>query len=123
MKERIFNLFAIVEDEVIYEVAIACHEIEGSYREKENLLRERAASDWNRARRYPVPGNYLITNLFDPRDSLRPGIPYTTFCHMEGENDQIAIFEQALIAVDAPMRPLIRISVIHNNRLLSLEEE
>ncbi|HOO71717.1 MAG TPA: hypothetical protein PK926_08135 [Spirochaetota bacterium] len=120
MEEIIFNCYAIVENELIREIAINVYCHDGSDEEKKQYLAERAIEDYCRAEIFSVPENFLITDM-ETGETIT-GIPWIFYRNMLGTAEEIFIFEKAFQAVEAPMDPLCNISVVINGIILPFNE-
>jgi hypothetical protein len=119
MEERIFNCYAIIDGDVIQEVAIAEYTACGSDDEKEIFLRENAVKGYRDAEFYPLPENFILTDMFT--DEYLNAIPWIFYRKMLGTSEEIMIFEKAFQALEAPLEPIINISVVINGRVFTAE--
>ncbi len=119
MKEQVFNLYAIVEDEIIRKVALKSHMISGSDEEKNKFLRDNAEKDFKESKLYNVPENYVIMDLFDEKNNdMVCGIPYEVYKKYIETGNAIGIYELAFIDNNAPMRPFVNYSVVKDDRII-----
>ncbi len=120
MEERIFNCYAVIEGDIIREVAIAEFTIGGTDDEKEAYLRENAERGFETAEFFALPENFVLTDLFS--DEIQNAIPWIFYRRMLGTAEEILIFEKAFQALDAPLEPMINISVVLDGLVLSGEK-
>ena len=119
MEERIFNCYAIIEGDVIQEVAVAEYTACGSDDEKESFLRENAENGYKEAEFFPLPENFILTDMLT--DEYLNAIPWIFYRKMLGTSEEIMIFEKAFLALEAPLEPIINISVVINDRVFPAE--
>ena len=120
MEEIILKCYAIVENEIIREIAINVYYNDGSDEEKTQYLAERAIEDYCKAEIFTVPENFMITDM--ETGEIIPGIPWIFYRNMLGTAEEIFIFEKAFQAVEASMEPLCYISVVINGTIIPFEE-
>ena len=67
MKEKIYNLFYYCQDDIILEFGIIEHVFTGTDEQKNAFLKDQVISDFNKAKRYPIPSEYC--DLYNNRMS------------------------------------------------------
>ena len=72
-KEKVFNLFLFVEDDIIIGLGGRCHQAEGSDQEKLAFLQRQVNHDLRGAERFPMPMRY---HLVFPDGRTGTGIQY-----------------------------------------------
>lgn len=120
MKEKIFNCYAIVDKELITRVAMKEYRMAGSDEEKDDFLRERASGDFAGARQFPLPHNFIYTDLLD--DTMITGTTWGFFLHMLKTGEYMAVFEKGFEALGASMAPFVNVSVVRDGTFMSEEE-
>ncbi|MCP4136928.1 MAG: hypothetical protein GY754_38530 [bacterium] len=118
-KEMIFNVYAIVEDNIIREVAIRSHQVEGTDEEKGKYLEKRVEEDWKKAERYKLPESFIYTDFFNVHSEDFNMIPYGVYKNIMGTNYESQVYKNALAAKGAPNNPLVCRSIVINNKILA----
>jgi hypothetical protein len=113
MSERAINLFLYVQKDVIHELGLAAHELDGSDDQILGALRSRVDADFARAARYPIPTASIKASL--GIDASR-GLPLEAYWYLARTGNPLHIFEDALKAIGAPARPLFCTTVIANGK-------
>ena len=116
MKERIFNLFLIISDDIIREIGAVCYEQSGSDAQKLVFLQSKVIEDLEKAKRYPVPNRYVLVS------EKKPGIPglirYKSYLDLAITGDQLEFFEEVFADLKAPQNPLMCITPIVDGKPL-----
>ena len=109
VKERVFNLFVFIEDDIIRRIGAVMHEMDGSDEDKLAFLQFQFATDLPEAKRYPVPSRYILIN-----DGERyPGaISYDGFMELASIGRQTEFFEEVFKELKAPPRPLMCVTPV-----------
>ncbi|MBN2078115.1 MAG: hypothetical protein JW838_04060 [Spirochaetes bacterium] len=111
MKERLYNLYALVERGIIEKVGIREYRMAGSEEEKEAFLASRAGADCSGAKIFPVPDNYITFDLMGGREDVC-GIPWECYRGLIGTGEEMGIYEMAFREVGAPMMPFVRMNMV-----------
>lgn len=98
MKERVFNLFLYVDRDLVSELGIAVHEVDGTDDEKISFLQTRVNQDYRTAQRTKV----------------RPPFEWQEYQARERLGKHVEIFEELYRAFDAPVSPLTVITPIRD---------
>lgn len=110
MKERIFNLYYLVEAGIIRGRAMVEHETDGTDDEKLNYLQMLCTLDYGRAKRYPVPSGWVY---IDARGRKSPGMSWDTYQEkLSPIYGDIRWFEDIFQEVGAPSEPLVLITPV-----------
>jgi len=111
MTEEIFNLFVYVsgEMEIIDELGVASHKVDGTDEQKLAHLQAAVDSDYAAAKRYPVPNRYMLKSV---GGEMQPGrITYATFVT---RIEPTEFFEEVFADHNAGQDPLMCITCIMN---------
>lgn len=120
MKEKIFNCYAIVEKDLITRVALKEYRMAGSDEEKDGFLKERAPGDFAGARRFPLPHNFIYTDMFS--DTMIAGTTWEYYRHLLETGEYMLVFENGFRALGASMAPFVNVSVVIDGAFISDEE-
>lgn len=96
MKEVAYNLFLFVENDVIEELGIVVHELDGTDDQKVSVLQSSVNTDYVAATRYGIDG----------------GLPYQEYQSKERLGRRMEIFESILTRYNAPINPLVVVTPI-----------
>jgi hypothetical protein len=109
MKERIFNLFLYIHGpaEIIEELGVVPHTVDGTDAEKLKHLQAAVESDHPDAKRYPVSDRYAIQEADKPLQRGR--ITYATFRRKIDPNE---FFEEVFADYGAGPDPLMCVTCI-----------
>lgn len=110
MKERIFNLFLYVTDNVIQEIGATVYEREGHDREKLSFLQSRVDEDHKTARRFQLP-DWCFMNAGGGR-YVRRRISYPSFLILQSVGQHMRILDGVFAALDGPREPLMVITPV-----------
>lgn len=113
MKERIYNLFLIISDDIIREIGAVCHEQSGNDAQKLTFLQSKIIEDLAKAKRYPVPDRYV---LIGGKNSIPGLIRYQSYQELAFTGDQLEFFEEVFEDLRAPRDPLMCITPIVNGK-------
>jgi hypothetical protein len=113
MSERAINLFLYVQNDVIHELGVVAHELDGNDDQILGSLRSRVDADFAKGARYPIP----IANIkaWLGIDASQ-GLPLEAYWYLARTGKPLHIFEDALNAIGAPARPLFCTTVIVNGK-------
>ena len=114
MKEKVFNLFVFVTDEVIHETGAVCHERNGTDKEKLAYLQAQVQADLPNAKRYSVADRYVL---------VRPGSPgtpgrlrYQSYQELASIGRHTEFFEEVFQHLCGPDNPLMCVTPIVDGR-------
>jgi len=96
MKEKVLNLYLVIEKGSITEFRAASYEFEGTDDEKINFLTSRSAEDFQSAYRFDPP--------ISKNDKL---MTYNQFSKLEKSGKQFQLFEEIFQSFDVPVSPLV----------------
>ena len=105
MKEKIFNLFYFVSNDVIPELGVVVHEMDGTDSEKERFLRDSVNTDFGNAKRFQPPLRLCETNK-------NRNLTVSHFMALERQGKCIEVFEEAFEKHDASRKPMFCITAI-----------
>ena len=109
MKEKIFNLFLFIEDEVIVGLGVRCHQADGSDREKLALLQRQVKHDLPGAERFPMPARYV---LVFPDGGRAAGIRYQSYQELSRMQKHLDLLEEIFTHFGASNNPLMCITAV-----------
>lgn len=109
MKEKVFNLFLFIENEVIVELGACCHEWGGADAHKLAFLQREVSADLAKATRFPMPKRY---HLVFPDGATGTGLQYQSYQQLAAMQQHLDLFEEVFIQLAAPQNPLICITPI-----------
>ena len=110
MIERVFNLYLIIEDEIIRGVAARPHDLDMSEPEMIEFLQANATPDLGIAQRFPLPDRYVLLSPHEPVRSS--GLRYQSFLELAEAGQHLGVFEVALQALEGPAEPLFCITPV-----------
>jgi hypothetical protein len=119
MEERIYNCYVIVENEMITEIGLVEHLMKGNDDELELFLKDRAGGDFTRAELFSVPEHFIVIDMFS--NEMYTGIPWQIYRGMLGTDEEIMIFEKGFQTLQAPLAPMINISVVFGGTVMASE--
>jgi hypothetical protein len=109
VKEKIFNLFLFVEEEIIVGLGARCHQGEGSDQEKVAFLQRQVKHDLTGAERFPIPERY---HLVFPDGRTHTGIQYQSYQQLARLQRHLDLFEEVFAHFGASDNPLICITPV-----------
>jgi hypothetical protein len=115
MSERIFNLFVFVDNDIIRDLGVSVHEIEGSDSEKIAFLQDRVNIDHEKAIRVSVPSRYLINNSITNETIV--ALKYDKFRMLSRMNLRMELFEEIFQSFNASVTPLFCVTPIINGQI------
>lgn len=118
--ETIYNLFAICENKKIEKVAIASHEVSMSDEEMEIYLKGSAENDLKTAEYYPVSDKVRTYDADMDEESI--GLNLTGYEMFRKGGGLIALFENALTAVNAPEIPFVIYSLVVDGKIIETHD-
>ena len=113
MKETIFNLFLYLEDQLITQLGIVCHEFEGADGEKLRFLSANAENDLTDATRFDLPDMFMLTKDGIEHNALH----YDTFREMRHNGTDGILFEEIFQHYGVSQAPLMCISPVVDGSL------
>src|SRR5690349_11033815 len=111
MSERAVNLFLFVDNDIIKELGVVAHDLDGSEDQKIEALKSNVATDFAKASRYPIPVANIKAWL---GIDAKQGLPLEAYWYLARTGNPLHIFEDSLQAVGAPMTPLYCTTAIVN---------
>lgn len=109
MKEKVFNLFLFIENDIIVGLGARCHQADGSDREKLAFLQRQVKHDVKAAERFPVPKRY---QLVFPDGRTGTGIQYQSYQQLAQMQRHLDLFEEIFTHHGASENPLMCITPI-----------
>jgi len=107
MKEKILNLYLVIQNGLIEEFRAGCYEADGSDEEKISFLKQRAAAD------------YASSFKFDPPISNSgKKMKYNQFARLEKQGKQFLLFEEIFQKFQVPDSPLICLTPVVDGKVL-----
>jgi hypothetical protein len=113
VKEKVFNLFLFVDDDIIVGLGARCHHAEGSDREKIAFLQRQMRHDLAQADRFPMPKRY---QLVFPDGRTGTGVQYQTYQKLAMLQRHLDLFEEVFTHFGASDSPLMCITPIVDGR-------
>lgn len=109
--ERIFNLFLFVEHGLIANYGAKYHKMTGTERHKLAYLQSRVEDDVLQSRRFPIPKFFVLVD--SATGTRREGaIHLDLLQELVAGGRNLAIFEEAFEAMNAPRDPLFCITPV-----------
>ena len=113
MKEKIFNLFMFVKNEIVVGLGARCHQADGSDREKLEFLQRQVRHDLPGAQRFPMPTRY---HLVFPDGRTGTGIQYQSYQQLAQIQRHLDMFEEVFTHFGASDNSLICITPIVDDK-------
>jgi hypothetical protein len=107
VKEKIFNLFLFVENDIIVGLGARCHHADGTDGEKLALLQRQMKHDLPGAERFPIPERYSLV-LPDGRSGT--GLHYQSYQKLALLQRHLDLFEEIFTHFGASDNPLMCIT-------------
>jgi hypothetical protein len=114
VKEKIFNLFLFVENDIIVNLGARCHQADGSDREKLSFLQRHVKHDLPEAVRFPIPNRY---HLILPDGSTGTGLQYLSYQKLTFLRRHLDVFEEVFAHFGASDNPLMCITPIVDDKV------
>ena len=114
MREKIYNLFTIFEDEILVSTGYVMHEIEGTDDDKINFLQKKVIIDKENITPKPISDKYKIKNKYG---SEKIGISLESYNSMLHNGTVGVLFEYIFQETDAPKDPLTISTSIVNGEI------
>jgi hypothetical protein len=109
VKEKVFNLFLFIKDDIIIGLGARCHQADGTDREKMALLQRQVKHDLPNAERFPMPKRY---HLVFPDGTTGTGIQYQNYQQLAMMQRHLDLFEEVFTYLGASDTPLMCITPI-----------
>jgi len=109
MSERAVNLFLYVENDMIKELGVVIHEVEGSDDRIMAALKSRVGADFARAPHYPVPVASIKAWL---EIDTTQGLPLAAYWYLARTGKHLHIFAELLKVVQAPENPIFCTTIV-----------
>jgi hypothetical protein len=116
MKEKLFNLFLLIEDGIICQIGAVCHEKDGTDEQKTKFLQSQVDSDLPNAKLYPLPKRYI--RFTEPSAGIAGSLSYEGFQQLGAAGKQLEVFEEVFKDLGASQNPLVCITAIVNGKPL-----
>jgi hypothetical protein len=113
VKEKVFNLFLLVENDIIVGLGARCHLVEGLDREKIAFLQRQVKHDLAQAERFTMPQGY---HLVFPDGRAGTGIQYQTYQKLAMLQRHLDVFEEIFTHFGGSDSPLMCITPIVDNK-------
>ncbi len=114
MTERIFNLFTMVHDEVVFALGAKVHEVAGAEEEKLAFLQRMVPRDALTCKLFGFPHSAGMVAL--PGTDIT-GLPADLFAHAYTQTGRVIdLFEPVLSLLDASEAPLFCLTTVRNGR-------
>jgi|ERR1041385_4772057 hypothetical protein len=110
MRERIFNLFLEIKDDMIFELGAIRHEKEGKDEAKLAFLQQEIRNDLRTAKRYPIPKRYWIIDTITGHSTS--ALRYETYIKLSQLGRHLEVFEEVFEDLKSPPNPLVAITPI-----------
>ncbi len=108
MKEKILNIYLIINDGNVVSFKAVVYETEGSDDEKINFLKSRVNNDYQTA-----------TDFEAPMNKWGKYMPYKKFARLEQYGKQYHLFEEIFSTYDVPAKPLVCVTPVVDGKILS----
>jgi hypothetical protein len=118
MKEKIYNIFTIFEDEILVSIGYVMHEVDGTDNEKTIYLKERLEKDMKEMIVENVSENYQIKDKFGYQ---RTGISQQNYNSMLYNGTSGVLTEYIFQRTSAPENPLV-LSTSISNGIIKIDE-
>ena len=112
MAEKVFNLFLIIENDIIVEIGGKFHKRDGSDEEKLSFLQSKIEDDIKSARRFKVPDKYISV----VKNNTKNAISYDCYMEMVETGEYLDFFEEVFKSFFAPQNPIMCITPIIDGR-------
>jgi len=116
MKEKLFNLFLVIEDAIIQQIGAVCHEKDGTDEQKTKFLQSQVNDDLKNAKIYSLPKRYVM--ITKKSSGTSGSISYDSFEQLGATGKQLEMFEEVFEDLGASQNPLVCITPIVNGKLL-----
>jgi hypothetical protein len=113
MKEIIYNLFLLVDDEIIRKVGISSHEYDGSDEEKIKFLQDNTDKDLPLTQHFSLPVNFTL--LIDGK--IENAIDYVTFRDLANQGHALLLFEKAFNILNVAQNPLVVVTPVKDGKV------
>jgi hypothetical protein len=113
VKEKVFNLFLFVENDIIVGLGARCHQADGSDREKLAFLQRQVKHDVKTAERFPMPERY---QLVSPDGETGTCLQYRSYQKLAMLQRHLDLFEEIFTHFGASDSPLMCITPIVDNK-------
>ena len=111
MKERILNIYLIIEDHHVTGFKAFSYDEEGTDYEKIDFLKAHAREDFDKAEDFPAPVNKLGKYM-----------NYNKFAKLEKQGMQFRLFEEIFSKFNVPENPLICVTPVVDGKILDGNE-
>ncbi len=114
MTEILFNLFLFFSNNIITDIGVVSHLLDGTDEEKLSFLQAQVSNDFKNAKIFPIPSE------FSRSDGTVHPVPfysekYNALCRL---GRQLKLFEQIFQTLNAPKEPLVVITPIVDGKIV-----
>jgi hypothetical protein len=113
VKEKVFNLFLFIEDNIIVGLGARCHQADGTDRDKLTFLQRQVKHDLPSAERFPMPKRY---HLVFPDGRTGTGIQYQSYQKLAMLQRHLELFEEIFTHFGASENPLMCITPVVDDK-------
>jgi hypothetical protein len=110
MKEKILNIYLVINKGFVEEFRAVGYEQEGDDDEKISFLKSRVREDFSSAYRFD-----------SPRNKFGQFMPYRKFSKLESTGRQYQLFEEIFSRFSVPENPLICVTPVVDGEILASE--
>ncbi|MCW7479458.1 hypothetical protein ND856_19315 [Leptospira bandrabouensis] len=114
MKEKIYNLFLNIKEDIIVDIGVIEYEIDGSDTEKYEYLKQNALTDFTKRTNFPIPQNFSA--IFDGK-KIDGFLRLRMYEEIERAGQSLLLFEEIFKHYNAPINPLYCITPINNGKI------
>jgi len=114
MKEKIFNLFLFINDDIIQQLGVVSHECDGTDEQKTKFLQSQVDIDLPNAQVHPVPQRYVMNN--GTSESIPGQISYDGYQQLKVLGRQLDFFEDIFKLEGALDTPLVCITPVRDGK-------
>jgi hypothetical protein len=112
VRETVYNLYVILEEEFICALGVTPHVRSGPDGEKLRFLQENVRSDYEAARTFPVPARYETAVMGSDKTKVAGTITFEKYLRLSSDGQQLDIFEELFRSIGAPPDPLVCITPV-----------
>lgn len=111
--EKIFNLFVYSTLDLVTEVGVVTHSLQGSDEDKILFLKQNVDSDFITAEKFELPENFRIKI----HDEVKKGIDYASYRNLCNQGHGLLIFENIFNHFSASSNPLVVVTPVKNGKI------
>jgi hypothetical protein len=113
MTEVIFNLYVYSNLDIISEVGVVRHIIDGNDEEKITFLKQQVDKDFAVAEKFELPDGFQIKK----NGLVRKGIDFTSYRDLSNQGYSLLIFQNAFQYYNSPANPLVVITPVKDGKI------